>query len=96
MLQTPLPDLLPLPYHHFDACLQGSLLTSMTDGPLLTGLHLGPRLSLRLQASLGGMGMPRVACSVARLGATGRVQTDQPCNRQFATCNSLLSSLCSS
>lgn len=28
----------------------------MTDGPLLTGLHLGPRLSLRLQASLGGWG----------------------------------------
>ena len=63
----------------------------MTDGPLLTGLHLGPRLSLRLQASLVGTGMARAACSVS---ASRRRAECIQINLQHAT--ALPSSLCSS
>ena len=35
---------------------QNTLLTSVTDGPLLPGIALGPRLSLRLQAGAGQPG----------------------------------------
>lgn len=50
--------------------VQNKLLTDVADGPLLRGLHLGPRPSLHLQ--VGFRGNTRLRCWPASLHWAGR------------------------
>lgn len=54
------PSMLPLaqPLPSSSCLLQNKLLTDVTDGPLLRGLHLGPRPALHLQVRPGRAGCP--------------------------------------
>jgi hypothetical protein len=51
---------------------QNTLLTQVTDGPLLQSLQLGPRLSLRLQTDFATRSLPLDIRAAAEVGPAPR------------------------